>query len=105
MLYSASSCLSPAARACRSFWTSVSSAMARLPDQEPDQRQPQLARVRLGTIVDQHLGRIEAADDGEQIAERLRIFGTEAGAVAQPRAFAECSIFRRRARHHHGPIV
>ena len=54
-------------------------------NQEPDQRQPQLARVRHRPIVDQHFGGVGAADDLKQIAQRRGVARPEARAVAQAR--------------------
>ena len=95
MLYSASSCFSPAASSCRSFWMSVSSGIDGSPNQKPDQRQPQLARVRHGLVVDQDVGRVEAADELEQVAQRDRVLRIETGAVAQPIAAADARGTRR----------
>src|SRR3954465_15388345 len=68
MLYSASSCLRSASRRVRS--RSMVEGATTLPrDQEPDERQPQLARVRPRPIVDENLGGVGAADDLKEIAE------------------------------------
>ena len=56
------------------------------PDQEPDQRQPQLARVRHRPIVDEHVGRVEAPDDLEQVAQLDGVLRIEPRAVPQRRA-------------------
>ena len=41
--------------------------------QEPHEREPQLARMRDGSIVDQHFGLIRRPDNFEQIAQSGRI--------------------------------
>src|SRR6185503_14147227 len=55
-------------------------------DQEPDERQPQLARVRHRPIVDEHVGGVGAADNLEQIAQLDRVARPEAGASSSARA-------------------
>ena len=53
-----------------------------LPYQKPHERQPQLACVWNGAIVDQHLGRVEAAHELEKRAQAKRVPGKEPRTVA-----------------------
>src|SRR5205814_2158375 len=56
----------------------------RLPeDQEPDERQPELARVWQRTIVDEHVGVGRSADEFEQLAQAPRVTGPETRAMAK----------------------
>ena len=55
-------------------------------DQEPDEREPQLARVGHRLVIDEHLCRVEASHDVKEIAEASRtgsatnmIIGTAVG--------------------------
>src|SRR5258705_3751743 len=121
MLYSASSCLSPAARVNRSFCTSVSSGMTnvyssqfavcslrsavRSTSQEPNERQPEFPCIRNGSIVDQHVGCVEPADEAEEVAQVDGVLRVEPGAVAQPIAGAHLAVIGGRARHLQGPRV
>src|SRR5215203_3729610 len=67
-------------------------------DQEPHQRQPELARVWNRLVIDQHVGRVEAADDVEEIAERGGGWRKKTDAVAQRRPGAEIAVLRPRLR-------
>src|SRR5436309_16047290 len=103
MLYSASSRFSSVSRRCRPLSILVGSATLFLPgNEEPHQRQPQLARVRHGTIVDQHVGRIRGSHDFEQIAQPGGVPGPEAGTVAERGAAAGLTKLRRVARDFEG---
>ena len=94
--------LEPGGERLRSFWTRLVSVHAQLavdqPDQKPDERQPQLPRVGNRPVVDQHVGRVEAADDGEEVAQRDGVLRIEARAMAQRGAGAERRDSRRSAR-------
>src|SRR4051794_11500887 len=94
MLYSASSRFSSTSRRCRSrsVWEG-SGTIASPRNQEPDERQPQLARERHRAIVDEHLGRIVAADDLEQVAQPGGVARPEARAIASRRVVATLSKF------------
>jgi len=48
--------------------------------------------VRHGLVVDQHLGRIVAADDLKEIAQRDGVLGIKAGPMAQPIAGAKLAV-------------
>src|SRR5262245_57820840 len=81
MLYSASSCFSSASRRVSSL--SILGGGTTSPgNQEPDERQPQLARVRDRPIVDEHFGRVRAADDLEDVAQPRRFLRPEPRAVS-----------------------
>src|SRR5262245_51767215 len=97
MLYSASSRLRSASRICRSFWMSVCSAMSRRTsgDQEPHERQPQLAGVGQRPIVDEHVARIEVADDLEQGPKAKGILRIETRAMTYARARANLAVLGR----------
>src|SRR5262249_30386538 len=97
MLYSASSCLSSASSRGRSRSMEGGTGLLSR-DQEPHERQPQLARVWDRTIVDQHFGRVRGTDNLEEIAEPRRVAGPEARAVAARRTGADLAEFRRAAR-------
>src|SRR5580765_7177068 len=88
MLYSASSCLSPAASRCRSCSISeVGTSVRGLPgDQEPDERQPELAGKGNGTIVNQHFGLVGTAENLEQFPQPDRIARPETRAIPMRRA-------------------
>jgi hypothetical protein len=49
------------------------------PDQKPDERQPELPRVRDGTIVDEHFAGVEPADEIEEVAQLDGILRKEPG--------------------------
>ena len=66
--------------------------------QHPEQRQPQLARERHRSIVDQHLGGVVAADDLEQVLERTGILRVEARAVTEAVADTRLAVLGRRSR-------
>src|SRR3954471_17650847 len=89
MLYSASSLFSSDSSRFRSRSVSEAGGTGDSPpQQEPDQRQPQLAGVGHRPVVDQHLGRIRGADDLKQLAQADRLARPEAPAIAggPPRA-------------------
>src|SRR5688572_7450103 len=84
MLYSAWSCLSPAS----SRWSSRSVSLiggtvqASAMQEEPDERQPQFARIWDGPVVNQDLGRVRPPHQLEQVLEPRRVRRQEARAVA-----------------------
>src|SRR5438876_4534964 len=100
MLYSASSRFNSASSRVKS--RSISLGGTSLPgyarDEEPDERQPQLPRVRHRPIVNQHLRRLVAPDDFEHLAQPLGVGWPEAHAIAVARAAARFATFGRAAR-------
>src|SRR5947207_5733352 len=116
-LYSASSCLRPAESVCKSFWTSVSSATAitrsarcrvlGVPssDQKPEERQPEFASVRHRLVVNQHVRRVEAPDEVEEITKRDDILRKEPRAVTATIAGADLAVLGGGARHLDGACV
>src|SRR3989442_15167834 len=98
MLYSASRRFSSTSRRCRSRSMSVGSGTALPADQEPDQREPQLARVRHGAIVDEDLGVVQRPDDLEQVAQPRGVARPEARAIARGGAAPGLTEFRRAPR-------
>src|SRR5688572_6139740 len=84
MLYSPSSFRRSLSRTCNSRSSALASATLKLPrNQEPHERQPQLARVRNGTIINQHFARIERAHQLEEVAQLRRIGRPEARTVTE----------------------
>src|SRR5581483_5557566 len=73
MLYSASRRFSSDSSRCRSRSVSVGGGTPLPRNQEPDEREPQLARMGDGPIVDEDLGAVVAADQLKQIAELRRV--------------------------------
>jgi hypothetical protein len=69
-------------RAGRPF-PSLSGSVWSTKQEEPDQRQPELSRVRHGSIVDQHLGFGLTAGELEQIPKSNRVVRKETRAVAK----------------------
>src|SRR5712664_2600377 len=98
MLYSASSCFSSTSRRFRSFSILGGGTIHSPRNEEPDERQPQLARIGHGTIVDENFGRGRSADDLEEIAEARRVARPEARAIALRGATARLAKLRRAAR-------
>ena len=79
----------------RSRNRSLEHARGARPDQEPNQRKPQLARVGHRTIVDEHFAGIEAADDLEQLAQLERVARTETRAMPERVALPGLTVLGR----------
>src|SRR5436190_10024545 len=99
MLYSASSCLRPASSRCSSRSVSLIGGTAvSAMQEEPDQRQPQRARVRHRPVVNQHFGQIRSPDQFEQSLQLRRIGGEEARAIPVRGTRSDLAVLRRRTR-------
>jgi cold shock protein len=98
IVYSPSSRRSSAASVCRSRSMSNGSVTIHLPGQEePRQGQPQLARKRQGTIVDQDLAAGLAAHEREEVAHPHRVGRVEPRTDAKRRPLADLTAFGRGA--------
>ena len=64
-------------------------------DQEPHQRQPQLARVRQRPIVDEDFAGVQTPDDLEQRAQPERVGRIEARAMAERGAAPDLAVLGR----------
>ena len=67
-------------------------------NQKPDQRQPQLARVRQRPVVDEDVAGIAAADELEERPQLQRVAGIEPRAMAEAVAAADLAVLGRGAR-------
>src|SRR5918995_4246567 len=94
MLYSASSRRSSDSSSARSRSTSGASG-TRPKDEKPHERQPQLAGVWKGPIVDEDVTRVETPHYLKEIAQRGGIGGVETRAVAERFATADFAVFSR----------
>src|SRR5579884_3257185 len=96
MLYSASSCRRSASSRCSSC--SMDAAIPLSRDEQPDERQPQFARERDRSIVDEHVGGVGRTDDLEQIAQPRGVARPEPRPVAVRGTAAHLAELGRRAR-------
>jgi len=73
--------------------------------QTPEQRQPQLARVRHRPVVDEDVRARPIPDDLIEVTQRQRVIGLEARADAEVVAAAGLEVLPRRPRERDGALV